>query len=65
VPYAPPNVGRRCVERAAGGALVLGHRRGRRLCGRVRIRLHRHCVASGGLSKGGDLELHLRRQALP
>jgi hypothetical protein len=65
VPYAPPNAGRRRVECAAGGGLVLSHRRGRRLCGHVRIWLRRHCVLSGGLSKGGDLELHLRRQALP
>ena len=49
----------------ADGAPVVGRQCGHRLCGRVRIRLRRYCVARGDLSEGGDLELHPRRQALP
>ena len=48
----------------ADGAPVVGRQRGHRLCGRVRVRLRRYCVARGDLSEGGDLELHPRRQAL-
>ena len=53
------------VGRVADGAPVVGRQRGHRLCGRVRVRLRRYCVARGDLSEGGDLELHPRRQALP
>ena len=42
----------------ADGAPVVGRQRGHRLCGRVRVRLRRYCVARGDLSEGGDLELH-------
>ena len=49
----------------ADGAPVVGRQRGHRLCGRVRVRLRRYCVARGDLSEGGDLELHPRRQTLP
>ena len=47
----------------ADGAPVVGRQRGHRLCGHVRVRLRRYCVARGDLSEGGDLELHPRRQA--
>ena len=62
---AVPDVGRRQVGRVADGAPVVGRQRGHRLCGRVRVRLRRYCIARGDLSKCGDLELHPRRQALP
>ena len=35
----------------ADGAPVVGHQRGHRLCGRVRVRLRRYCVARGDLSE--------------
>ena len=48
----------------ADGAPVVGCQHGHRLCGRVRVRLRRYCVARGDLSEGGDLELHpLSRRA--
>ena len=60
-----PDVGRRQVGRVADGAPVVSLQRGHRLCGRVRVRLRRYCIARGDLSEGGDLKLHPRRQALP
>ena len=60
-----PDVGWQQVGRMADGAPVVGRQRGHRLCGRIRVRLRRYCVARGDLSEGGNLELHPRRQALP
>ena len=50
LPHAPPNVGRRQVGRVADGAPVVGRQRGHRLCGRVRVRLCRYCVARAATS---------------
>ena len=49
---AVPDVGRQQVGRVADGAPVVGRQRGHRLCGRVRVRLRRYCVARGNLSEG-------------
>ena len=51
------DIGRRQVGRVADGAPVVGRQRGHRLCGRIRVRLRRYCVARGDLSEGGNLEL--------
>ena len=47
---AVPDVGRRQVGRVADGAPVVGRQRGHRLCGRVRVRLRRYCVARAATS---------------
>ena len=52
---AVPDVGRRQVGHVADGAPVVGRQRGHRLCGRVRVRLCRYCVASGDLNEGATL----------
>lgn len=53
------------VGHVVDSAPIVVRQHGHRLCGRIRVRLCCYCVASGDLSKGGDLELHPQRQALP